>query len=81
MNSEMTFFDSHIIDLSEIQTSIDSFSPLMVVVLSNSSNQKSLAEIWFGLAEIENDFFRIEVEMQKNIFSVDHSRLTLDIAS
>ena len=53
----------------------------MVVVLSNSSNQKSLAEIWFGLAEIENDFFRIEVEMQKNIFSVDHSRLTLDIAS
>ena len=77
----MTFFDSHITDLSEIQTSIDSFSPLMVVVLSNSSNQKSLAEIWFGLAEIENDFFRIEVEMQKNIFSVDHSRLTLDIAS
>ena len=77
----MTFFDSHNIDLSEIQTSMDSFSPLMVVVLSNSSNQKSLAEIWFGLAEIENDFFRIEVEMQKNIFSVDHSRLTLDIAS
>ena len=77
----MTFFDSHIIDLSKIQASIGSFSPLMVVVLSNSSNQKSLAEIWFGLAEIENDFFRIEVEMQKNIFSVDHSRLTLDIAS
>ena len=77
----MTFLIHIIIDLSEIQTSIDSFSPLMVVVLSNSSNQKSLAEIWFGLAEIENDFFRIEVEMQKNIFSVDHSRLTLDIAS
>ena len=70
----MTFFDSHIIDLSEIQTSIDSFSPLMVVVLSNRYNQKSLAEI-------ENGFFSIEDEMQKNVFSVDHSRLTLDIAS